>query len=246
MEEKPVVKSMNARIRVVLLAFALPVVLLGAPSGPVAAGPLHEAVESGNFVQARALMTPGLNINELDSSGVAAIHLAVLDSNPELLEFLINNGADVNITIKSSRRQNRFYTHLHEFAPLHLAANFHHTALDSNSLELARLLITRGADVDQKTDDGQSPLHLAVRSGNDRLVKLLIANGADVNARDFEEYTPLHSAAWKGHVGVVETLVSNGANVSASAYDGITPYRCAVRKNHTGVISFFEKLGIVQ
>ena len=205
----------------------------------VTATPLHEAVLSGDAARVQALITPNLKINERDSSGVAAIHLAVLESNIELIEILINNGADVNIAVNSSRTESRFHAHLHEFTPLHIAANFHFTA-NLNSFEMAGLLIANGADVNQKSDDGQSPLHIAVRGGNDRLVELLIANGADVNAKDFEDYTPLHNAAWNGRLGVVEVLVSNGADINASAYDGRTPYRCATRKNHQDVTAFFE------
>lgn len=211
----------------------------------VMATPLHDAVLSGDAERVRALITPGLDINERDSSGVAAIHLAALEGHIEMLEILINNGADVNIAVNSSRTKSRFYTHLHEFTPLHIAANFHFTA-NINSFEIAGLLIARGADVNQKSDDGQSPLHLAVRRANDRLVELLITNGADVNAKDFEDYTPLHNAAWNGRLGVVEVLVSNGANIDASAYDGRTPYFCAVRKNHQDVAAFLEKLGTVK
>ena len=237
---------MNSTNRLAVLHIALCAYLLGSVIQAATAGQLHDVVESGDSSQIRALVVTGLDINELNSSGMAALHLALLEGKTDMVEILISNGADVNIPVQSGLAENRFYAHLHTFAPLHLVANFHHTARESNSLELASLLIASGADVNQRAEDGQSSLHLAVRNGNDSLATLLIDHGADVNARDLEEYTPLHSAAWNGHLGLVEVLISNGANVSASAYDGVTPYNCAVKKKRTEVIAFMQNLGIVQ
>ncbi|MBT8435374.1 MAG: ankyrin repeat domain-containing protein [Gammaproteobacteria bacterium] len=231
-------ETMSAKARGTLLGFSLLLFSLGPVAGPVAAGPLHEAIKSGDSEQAHALITPGLDINARDSSGMAAIHFAVYGDHIELVEMLLGQGADVNIAVDSSRDFG-FFAPFRKFSPLHIAIHL-------NRLEIASLLIAHGVEVNQKTDDGQSALHLAVRKGTDRLVQLLIDNGADVNAKDFEEYTPLHNAAWNGHIGVVEMLVSNGADVNASAYDGYTPYRCAIRKNRTEVVAFLEKLGVVQ
>ena len=237
---------MIADTRITLVRITLSIFIFGSVLGSAAAGPLHDAVIARDMGQIHTLIAQGLDINKRDASGVTAIHLAVLDGNVELLDFLISKGAEVNIAVKSIRAKSRFHTHLHKYAPLHIAANFHHSAIaDSNSIEMASLLIAHGAVVNQETDANESPLHIAVRKGNGRMVELLIANGADVNAKDFEDYTPLHNAAWNGHLGVVELLVNSGADVNASAYDGRTPYYCALTKNRQDVISYFEKLGVV-
>lgn len=203
------------------------------------ASQLHQAVSAGDIDRVRALITPAQDIDEMDTSGMAAIHLAVLEHQLELIEFLIHNGADVNIAVNSNEAERRFFTPLHNFSPLHIATNL-------NSLEMASLLISRGADVNQTTDDGQSPLHIAAMKGNDRLAELLIGHGAHVNARDFEDYTPLHSAARYGRLGSVELLLSNGADITARGSDGQTAYACAVGRNHQQIVSFLENLGIVE
>lgn len=230
---------MSANACGTLLRFTLLIFSLAPIFGPVSAGPLHETVKSGDSGQAHALITPDLDINERDSSGMAAIHFAVFKGHIELVEMLLDNGAEVNIAVKSSRAKLRLNVPLHEFSPLHIAAHL-------NEPEIAGLLIALGADVNQRTDAGESPLHLAVRRGNDQLVELLIANGAHVDAKDFEDYTPLHNAAWNGRLAVVEMLVNSGADINATAYDGRTPYSCAVRKNHQNVIGYLKKLGVVE
>ena len=71
--------------------------------------------------------------------------------------------------------------------PLHEAASRGHK-------EIAELLITAGADVKAKTDDGNTPLHSAAAKEHENIAELLIAKGADVNAKNKLGITPLDNA----------------------------------------------------
>lgn len=102
------------------------------------------------------------------------------------LHFLIREmkyrEVDVILSTLSSSEQlmtNAIHaTDKYENSPLHLAARDGH-------LPIVQLLIEKGADVNMRNKDGQSPLHLAVRRKNCiDLVKHLISNGADVNSVD--------------------------------------------------------------
>ena len=74
--------------------------------------------------------------------------------------------------------------------PLHRAGN----------LEVVKLLVAQGADVNAKNKDERTPLHemLWRERGNAsntlEIVKFLVSNGADVNAQERYGYTPLHLA----------------------------------------------------
>ena len=93
----------------------------------------------------------------------------------------------------------------------------------ADTKEIAELLIANGADVNEKNDDGVTPLHYAALKGHKEIVELLIAKGADVNAKDDEGATPLHSAAYGGHKEIVELLIAKGADVNAKGRYGRTP-----------------------
>ena len=120
-----------------------------------------------------------------------------------------------------------------------------HWAVSNNKVDIAKLLIDRGADLHTKYDnDEHTILHLGVQHNSKDMAELLIENGADVNVKDYSGYTPLHLALLKKDVGkyygmnhqvvniqqseeVVKLLIEKGANVNSKTYSGITPLQLA-------------------
>lgn len=58
-----------------------------------------------------------------------------------------------------------------------------HRACYNNNIELAKLLIQHGADVNALTDFKWTPLHSSCQWSNNKCVAMLLQYGADVNAR---------------------------------------------------------------
>ncbi|MFB8787332.1 MAG: ankyrin repeat domain-containing protein [Potamolinea sp.] len=98
-------------------------------------------------------------------------------------------------------------------------------ALRNNEQEVAQLLIAKGADVNAKNKNGETPLHLA---RSQEMAQLLIAKGADVNAKNKNGETPLHLARSQE---MVQLLIAKGADVNAKNKNGETPLRLALRIN---------------
>ena len=68
--------------------------------------------------------------------------------------------------------------------------------------EIAKLLITKGADVNARQGNlGLTPLHLA--ANNREIAELLIANGAHVNAKDKDGDTPLNFAIGRPQTAIL-------------------------------------------
>ena len=78
-----------------------------------------------------------------------------------------------------------------------------------NHVEVARLLLDAGADVNAKDETEQSAYLIATSEVGDdtRLLELTLANGADVDAKDSYNGTGLIRAADRGHVAIVERLL---------------------------------------
>lgn len=70
-----------------------------------------------------------------------------------------------------------------------------HRACYEDAVDIAQLLITRGANLNARTEYGWTPLHSAVKWSNANAAALLLLYGADVNALSDGEQTPLHVAA---------------------------------------------------
>ena len=92
---------------------------------------------------------------------------------------------------------------------LHFAAQYGH-------VDVAKLLIQNGADVNTECDYKITCLHYAAMSTKRAdVAKLLVQNGADVNAVDeLGNETSLHIAAKWGNVDMTTFLIQNGADVN--------------------------------
>jgi ankyrin repeat protein len=92
-------------------------------------------------------------------------------------------------------------------------------AAQEGHVDIARLLLDRGAILDARNNHGNSSLLLASREGREEMVRLLLDRGADIEAVEKEGWTALIMAAWNGEAGIVRVLLERGANVNARATD---------------------------
>jgi ankyrin repeat protein len=185
--------------------------------------PLHWAVRMGNIDSAKLLITNGADVNFKVPGGGSLLHFT---GSIEMARLLIDNGADVNA---------RATLEVHNMTPLHSIAgeggllivqrvlfsksgganaeDFEKLRGDAEKMtaKIAELLITKGADVNAKTDDGSTALILAAQNGNMEMVKLLLQKAADVNIKTNEGKTAYELAKSKGHTAIVRLLEKAGA-----------------------------------
>lgn len=88
-------------------------------------------------------------------------------------------------------------------------------------MEVARLLLDSGAQVNMPADSFESPLTLAACGGHVELAALLIERGANLEEVNDEGYTPLMEAAREGHEEMVALLLAQGE----------TPWRWSARRD---------------
>ncbi len=107
--------------------------------------------------------------------------------------------------------------------PLHDAALYGH-------VDVATLLLDRGANVENKTKySGFTALHNAAWRGHLDVATLLLDRGADVESKTKSGYTALHYAAWSryGHHDVTALLLDRGADIESKTNTGKTPFQLA-------------------
>ena len=116
---------------------------------------------------------------------------------PQIASLLLSYHADPNAKREPDGSQ-------FESTPLQCAAR-------TGNLEMARLLINAGAEVNAKGNPGRTPLSFAVLSGRLDMIRFLIEKGAEVNTRDAEGASPLDYAAWQGSLDMAAMLLAHGA-----------------------------------
>ena len=165
---------------------------------------LHAALGPNSYNIAKKLLDLGLDANVRTNANATPLHYLGWHGTLETAELLLEHGADIN-----ARNDNGW-------TPLTFAAHSH--------FELARLYVSRGADVNPNmpTDtvngicriSGITPLYGAVRSDSLNTVMLLVEHGADINIPDDNGVTPLHYAVGNGNSEIARYLLSQGAGLS--------------------------------
>jgi ankyrin repeat protein len=95
-------------------------------------------------------------------------------------------------------------------------------AASAGHVDLVRVVIEAGADVNRRSGTGATALVEAAYAGQAEVARLLIAEGADVNASLDDGSTVLMAAAPGDHADIVRMLLAAGADVHGGPADGST------------------------
>ncbi|KAL5702050.1 hypothetical protein ACHQM5_027318 [Ranunculus cassubicifolius] len=145
--------------------------------------------------------------------GVSAIHLAALQGNLNVCNYLIGDlKIDVNVKEISQGK-----------TPLQCA-------ILESQLSTAFYLLEKGANPDIADDSGQTSLHYAAGIGNKKLLHLLLSKGANVDALSTNG-TALQKAALGGKQEVVKLLLNHRANPNLNYRHVCTPILASITTN---------------
>ncbi|KAM8889743.1 ankyrin-3-like isoform 3-T3 [Synchiropus picturatus] len=165
---------------------------------------------------------------ENDTKGkvrLPALHIAARKDDTKAAALLLQN--DHNADVESKMMVNR--TTESGFTPLHIASHY-------GNINVATLLLNRGAAVDFKARNDITPLHVASKRGNSNMVRLLLERGAKIDARTKDGLTPLHCGARSGHEQVVEMLLNRGAPILSKTKNGLSPLHMATQGDHLNCV----------
>ncbi len=216
----------------------------------------------GHEVLVRLLLEYRANVNQANDEGATPLVIASQNGYETIVGLLLEHGANVDVRSEYGTALYRACYNGHE-AIVHLLlkwkASISIVKLNNDSIviplvvacaygheNIARLLLSRGAPVDQADSSGMTPLLSACQNGYEMIVQLLLEWGADVNyASDNEEVgTPLFKACKNGHETIVCLLLKHGAHVNQAVIRGITPFQITCLRGHAEIAGLLLDRGI--
>ena len=224
--------------------------------------PLVLALMNGHWDAAKALLDAGANVNLWDFWGQAPLYVAI-DLNTlqsggrielptddkatslELIQLLIDKGADVNQQLKLRPPFRHAVQDRLSDPMLTTGATPLLRAAKAGDVPVIKLLLASHALVDLPNVLGHTPLMAAAGAGRGNnptrgrikteaqaieAIRLLKEAGADVNARAVLGDTAVHGAAIRGWHDAIRLLAGYGANLDVADKDGMTPIDYALSR----------------
>ena len=207
------------------------------------------------------LDNPGSEVNPFEPERFisTALSRAAFQGHLELVNYLIDKGADVNM-ITNVDMPPLFAACImgHEKCVESLIVKGHASyiqteedssplilAVQNGNIEVVQYLLSLEPklDINKKDNEGKSALHYASLQNIFSLVELLVDHGADVNARDSYGSTPIYFATYFKLTRIASYLIDHGADVNAENNSYERPLDLAYQNNDEEMIQFLESEG---
>ncbi|MBN2600796.1 MAG: ankyrin repeat domain-containing protein [Candidatus Marinimicrobia bacterium] len=176
--------------------------------------PLHNACASGRFEIVRYLLAKGAQINSRDNFGMTALLFASSRGRTDIVDYLLQKGADISAKTDNNRG----------------------VMLLSGQLEMLKYFMDKGFSINEKDQDGNSLLHMALFRRNPVMIRGLIDAGIDVNSANNFGATPLMNSVFRGDPALTEILLKAGANPDACDTRGLSPLMESVRSGKPALL----------
>ena len=180
----------------------------------------------------KLLLEQGADPNIPSSTGLFPIQHVLQDSEVEegdiagrlIFQLLLKHGANFHV-------RNKEYGQ----TALHYAAK-------CGKVYAIDILIQLGVNVNDKDDNGFSPLLIAAMENNLEIFNKFIKSGANVNSKckkgETFDYAPIHVAVNNGNLEMVRVLVENEADLNILEYRQRTPLHIAVEKDQLEIVQY--------
>lgn len=193
--------------------------------------PVMFASEHGHMELMQKLIDYKADVNMANGEGINSLLLAIVNSLPKTVAYLLKNGFDVKKSAAS-------ISYLTDSAYL-------------NETEILKILLEAGCDVNETKQDENgvilNPLWAACERSNLEIVKILLKHGADTVIRPDLQMTSLHCTAMAQceSLAIAKLLVEHKCPLNLkSAQAGETPLFLACNSGFTEIVEYFLDLGV--
>ena len=187
--------------------------------------PLHAAIDKRHLDVLLLLLESGAYVDHRGGQDQTALYLASSRGYAEAIRTLIDSGADPNAKCYDLDEDG----YVVRWTPLLVASR-------NGSLEIARMLLIHGADLNYQDQLCRGPLLVASRHPSKDLARFFLDHGANPDTSDCIGNNALHRVSIDGNVAAVMLFLEYGANVDAAGNEGWTPLHYAAREGHLEVL----------
>lgn len=155
-------------------------------------------IAADDLAELEARLLSGIDVNGTDILGRTLLMKAAEMGKTGCVRLLLGHRAKIDTRDRRSFDDSGGKTALHQ-------------AVEHRHYEVARLLVSAGADLDVRDKLGDTALHLAVANNDVAMIELLLNAGADPNGGG-RTVTPLSNAALMGFTDAAKLLIDKGAD----------------------------------
>lgn len=196
---------------------------------------------------AQLMLEHGLDVNFRGSWDDTPLWSAALNGNLAVTRLLLDHGAFIDV---QGRRGKTPLMVAIQYIPepqvkvsKPLGKPLESLAQVQEHEDVARLLISSGANTNLRSSSGLTALHYAADAGSSKIVELLISHGAKVTVADNDGLTALHRSARCGHENTTKLLLAQKVDLNALTLNGWTALHEAAYEGHANIVALLVDAG---